>query len=394
MAIESFEVEYRQHNRPITADQMNTYGKLATHDIYVTCLLLYELGVIEDGNGKPVDINKAYINAICEATNNYIKKKHLLPFGKFISSWSKPLDEVNAISLIKDHDLSDVDNTVGHTIGLCYTDTILDDNTGKEVYALFIDTVIVRTLAKQDVVDRLLRATSLQTRKDGSIREISFVINEAAPLCGLMLSEQKNYDKQIIQPTKIIEQDLKIQMAEEIGELKFAEHELETKIIPNHIILSRMIKKGKLVPWRYDELIKQATPDTLKLMETSIPCFDLGVIYGTNKQPEKININELKFNEAIDNLKKKHTKGKQDNKKEPAIVVDLIRNSNDFEKSRQQELKQILELAESSPENVANYIKFELGEEVDKPEYSDILLSEYVGELKEIRSKIIQLQER
>ena len=373
---------------------MTHFGKLATHDIVVPCLLLYEMGKIKDKNGTEVDIDRDFINFTKDATNNWIKKRHLLPFAKFITQWSKPVDEANAIPLIKNHKTDEVENLVGHSRGLLYTEEV------DGVLALFTSVAIEDPHAKEAVVGELLRQISIGTRPDGSIKEISFVVNEAAPLCGLMLSEPtfkiSTLTKDTLPEISIelsIEKDNKqLELAEELKVLQLAERELENIIIPNHMILSRMIKRGKIKPAAYDKLIKDTTPQTLELMERYMPSNDLGLTYGTNRDPEPVCRDELKFEEAL--AKGKNNLGIKDkNKSKDNTTIDMIKQAPSYEERRNKELKHILELAEYSPDVVAKYIKHELGEEVEQPKYKDTLLSEYLTTLKEVKNKCVQLGE-
>jgi hypothetical protein len=395
---------YVKHNRTVTTHDITKYGQLATHDIQCPCLLLYELGKIKDKNGTEVDINKEFIDFTMTETNDWIKKRHSSPFAKDIEQWSHPLDEVLAIPVIKNHKTDEVENQSGNSKGLLYTENV------DGIYSLFTDVLIKDIKAKQDIENGLLRAISIGTRPAGSIKEISFVINEAAPLCGLMFGEQTLIDRVLLrkQPMTISlpksgiqlpevvtavepkEPATGLELAEEIKGLQLAEHELANVIIPNHIVLSRMIAGGKLIPWRYDELIK-AEPKMVELMEKSIPATDLGLMFGTNKQPQKINVDELKFNEQLENSKKKL--GIKTEAKQPTVVTEMIKQNVSSAEVRAKELKYILELAEYSPDVVAKYIKHELGEDVEKPKYSSILLSEYVNQLKQVKSKLIELGE-
>jgi hypothetical protein len=379
-------LEYVKHNRPINSHDMSKYGKLADHDINVPCLLLYELGKIRDKNGTEVDIDRDFIKETMERTNTWIKKRHLMPFAKFITQWSKPLDQVNAIPLIKNHKTDEVENQVGNSVGLLYTEEI------DGILSLFVKVVIFDIEAKKDVENNLLRAISIGTRPEGSIKEISFVINEAAPLCGLMFSEpsfKKQSEEPIIVEETIVDSKA-LELAEEIQGLQFAECELENVIIPNHIVLSRMIKTGKVYPFNYDDLIK-ASPSTLELMERSTPARDLGIMLGTNRDPERIDTSELKFEEMLKQSQDKLGL-KPKKKEESPKAFELIRQNKSHDELRAKELKHILELAEHSPDVAAKYIKYELGEEVDTPKYKDTLLTEYLGELKNIKTKLKQLQ--
>lgn len=390
MTIEKFTTEYREHKRSVSVDLMKLYGKLATNDIVVPCLLAYEVGVIPDKDGNMAKIDKKSIDLLRDTTNNWIKKRHLIPFGKFISSYNKPIEEVNAIPVIKNHAADDIDGKVGYSEGLCYTDTVIDPITNEDIYCLFIKTVIVDIEAKTKVENGILRATSIGIRGTGSIKEISFVVNEAMPLSGLMMSEHNTVTKEEIKSKQVNKAH---KFAEQLTELQFSERELENKIIPNHLVLSRMIKSGKLMPYRYEELINNMDTQVLEMMECSIPTRELGIVLGTNKQPEKINIDKLNYEKQLSASKKKLKIKEQSQDKVNNQTIDIINNQHNFEENRVAELKHILELAEYSPNFVAKYIKHELREEIAEVKYKDILIEEYLGKLKDVKTKIIQLQE-
>ncbi len=407
-------LEYVKHNRPVTIQQMNDYGKLSDHDLHIPCLLLYELGKIKDKNGTEVIIDRDFINYTLKQTNNWIKNRHSLPHASTNNAWNRPIEEVRAISLIKNHNVSDVDNTVGHNIGLVYLEEI------KGILSLITNVAIERPTAKEDVLGNLLRQISIGTRPDGSIKEISFVVNEAAPLCGLMFSEKNLVDKLLFrkpnkiislpnsglmineeqpiilsEPISVIESNMtpqQIELSEQISSLEFAEQELQDIIIPNHLILSKLIKTGRLMPYKYDDLIRSNNKQALQLMEQSLPSQELGIMFGTNREPEKINTAELKFEEAI-NLAKDNLGIKSKNKEENPKMFELIRQNKSQTELRAKELKHILELTEHSPDIATKYIKIELGEPAENIKYSDTLLTEYLGQLKETKNQLSKLKQ-
>lgn len=410
-------LEYVKHNRTVTAHDLNKYGRLADHDLLVPCLLIYEMGEISDKNGTPVDLNKEFIQETMQRTNDFIVKRAALPFARTNPEWNKSLDEINAIPLIKNHKTDEVENQVGYSRGLSYT----EEKEG--ILSLYIDVEIRRIEAKQEVEGGLLRAISIGTRGDGSVKEISFVSNEAAPLCGLQFSEPgfvskiigkkrtmqlhlpdsglqfsnddsvEELTQEIPTKTKPIKKTKEIKLAEQIDGLELAEHELEEVVIPNHFILSRMIKSGKIYPFKYDELIKTRNLSALELMESSIPSRDIGKMHGTSKQAEYVPQEALQEKQFAESMAKSQEKLKI--KKQPESqdtptpkMLELIRQNVSFEEVREKELKHILELAEHSPEIAAKYIKCELGEEVENPKYKDVLLAEYLNELKSIKKKL------
>lgn len=370
--------EYVKHNRAVTPENLQKYGKLANHDIHVPILVLYELGNIKDKNGIEVNIDKDFINETMRVSNEAIKIRHKSPFAKLKSIWSKAIDEVEAIPIIKNHDTADVDGLVGHTKGLFYTDIVEDK------LALLIMGIIKDPQAKMKVDDDLLRNTSMGSRADGSIKEISFVINEAVPHGGLVMSElTQNAQLQTTQ---------ELQLAEDIPTLQLQLSEFEQTIIPNHLILSRLIKNGKLAPYKYDTLITSNNREALELLEHSAECVNLGIIYGTNKSPQSLQLSELKTaNQKIDDI---ISNWKQKNGGiTPAPHTEIIQqNGQNFAETRQKELKHILELAQYSPELAAKYIKCELGEDVDNSKYRDTLLTEYLSNVTTIKTKLKELQ--
>jgi len=366
------QVQYIKHNRTVTDFDIERYGEqLATHDMLIEGLILYELGKIPESKG--IDINKQFVIDTMEATNNWIKKRHLLPFAKNLTQWNKPVEEVNSIPIIMNHKTDEVENEVGKIKGLLYVKEV------KGIASLFAEELITDLEAKKAIQDGRLRSQSMGTRGDKSIKEVSFVINEAAPLCGLMLSEN---DANKPQPAlTLTEQEL--QLTEELRGLRLAEREIEDVIIPNHIILSRMIKSGKIYPFAYEKLIRTNNKETLQLMEYSLPSKDLGLMLGTEKQPQKMPVDNLQ--KTIADAKKKHGIQNEIKLTEDIIVQDKPINN---EQDRIKELKHILELSELNPALATQYVKCELGEVVDEQKYKDIQLSEYTESLKSIKQKI------
>lgn len=371
-------IQYVKHDREVTTDELQRYGKFATHDIHVPVLLLYELGNIQDKNGKSANINAEFLDNTLKVTNTWIKKRHMSPFARLKSFWSKPLEKVEVIPIIKNHDTSDVDNTVGHLKGLLRIEVI------DGIQSLIADAVIKDPEAKQKINGDLLRNTSVGLRPDGSVKEVSFVINEAAPHGGLLMSEKNDQTISTNQKT--------IELSEQIADLQFQEHELDDVIIPNHLILSRMIRTGKIAPYKYDRLIKTTNREALQLMESSLPSVDLGITYGTQRHPQKIDASEM----LINNLSNKYKANKEtaSEKKQPIRQeVEIINQTHSFEDQRNKELKHILELSEHSPDILTKYLKIELGEpqSIDDCVLSDTLLSEYIQQSKHIKSQLKNL---
>jgi hypothetical protein len=377
-------IKYVKHDRPVTAKQIEDYGKLATHDIHVPILVLYPIGKIKDKNGIEADIDEDFIKQTMKVSNDEIRKKFDSPFAKVKSFIANAIGDYECIPLIKNHNTGDVDNHVGHTKGLFYTEKI-DGQT-----CLLVNGVFKDIEAKSKIDGGLFRHVSMGTRPDGSIKEISLVSNEAIPHAGLMMSDTE------VKPTKTLKE---LELAEQINGLQFEEALYENTIIPNHMILSRMIKTGKIVPWGYEEHIKTSTQAELLKMERTIPAHDLGLMLGTNRDLEYVLDEEVQaefeVNKIINQYQKKTGKVNKNAKPLPELPqkhIEMIKQGHSFEEKREKELKHILELAEHSPEIAAKYIKCELGETTDDPKYKDILLMEYIGKLKDTKSKLKTLQ--
>ncbi len=378
--------QYVKHDREVTTEQLQKYGKYATHDIHVPILLLYPVGNISDAKGTMVKIDDDFMKCTMKATNSAIKKRHNSVLAKAKSFFTNDVNDYEIIPILKNHNTSDVDGVVGHTKGLAYLSEI------SGVACLLIDSVIKDPETISKIEGDLFRNTSLGTRADGSIKEISIVSNEALAHGGFLMSEPEitpiieNEPENI--PT-VSKQELLL--AEEINELKLQEHTLENITIPNHIILSRMIKNGKIEPWKYDNLI-QKLPEIVQLMEQSLPSNKLGIMYGTKRTPQKMDVSDTVISEIISTYQK--TTGKTDKKTKETEVREnsFIKQSHSFEEVRQKELKHILELAEYSPEIARNYISYELGEEINPPVSNDKYLSEYIQQSKDIKSKLNNLE--
>lgn len=376
---------YIKHDREVPMEHLTKYGKFATHDLEVPVLLAYELGTIPDKNGTMVKIDKNFINTLLKLTNEYIHKKHKNPFAIFKKSWNTPVDQARSIPLIKNHDTSDVDNTAGHIRGLLYTEEV------EGILSLWGTAVITQIEDKIAAESGKLNTTSLGTRADGSIKEVSFVINEAIQHGGLAMSEFVEPSQQTTAPTLSQEE---IALSEQIQNLQLEEHQLTTITIPNHITLSRMIRTGRIEPWKYDDLIKQ-NPEVLQLMEHAMPSNKLGIVYGTNMSPQKINPKDAS-DAVIEKALVKHNArtGKTSSKDIESKIKEqeIIRQGHSFEEVRKKELEHILELAEYSPEVARKYIAVELGESITTPGYQDKYLTEYLNKSKELKQKLNNLQ--
>ncbi len=366
--------EYIKHNREVTPEELQNYGKYATHDIAMPILLLYPAGTINDKNGTPVKIDDEFIKFTMKATNAAIRKRYSSPFAKIKSFFTDSIEDYEIIPLLKNHDPNNVDGLVGHTKGLCYIQNI------EGIDCLLIKGIIKDAETKKRIDGDLFRNTSLGTRNDGSIKEISIVSNEALAHGGFLMSEEST-TTELQKPSKRV-----LLLSEQISELQLAENTLSNVTIPNHIVLARMIKNGKIEPWKYDELIKQPT-QVVELMERSLPSNKLGIMYGTQKHPQTIDQTEKIINDIV--AKRKPEKGKiKLNEQHEGLIVQ----EQSFEVLRKKELSHIFELQQHSPEIAKKYIAYELGEEVDPPQYNDKYLSEYIEQSKAIKQQLNQLQ--
>ena len=397
-----YQIEYIPHDSDVPPSQVHEYGKLATHDLRIPILLLYEKdGVTYDKDGQPVEINAQFVTNAMNLTNKFIENRHKNPLAKLISKWRKPIDEVTSIPIQKDHDNASVDKKIGHIEGLTFTEIVKGDWNGNgkqtEKLCLFGYALITKLTGKIDVDSGILRESSVGLRPDNSIKEVSMVSNEALPLCGLMFSEPSfikeaeaaTLDVEIKSPIKkpkAQKNNKAIELAEQINGLQLAEQRLEHTIIPNHMIISRMIKNGKLKPYQYDNALSMDRK-TLEFMEHSIPSRELGLVLGTNKPVQKIESKDFKFEQLVAEAQEK-----LGTKKDKPKDFEMIRQDFNFEETRTKELKRMLELAEGSPELIKQYIKCELGNEFVEPSYRDECLDEYMVQLSEIKKQLKSLQ--
>ncbi len=378
--------QYIQHNREVTTEQLQKYGKYATHDIHVPILLLYPAGTINDKNGTPVKIDDEFINYTMKATNNAIKKRYKSPLAKVKSFFVDAVENYEIIPIIKNHDTGNVDGVVGHTKGLTYIDTI------EGMKCLLINSVVKDPETKTKIEGDLFRNTSLGTRADGSIKEISIVSNEALPHGGFLMSEHTTIssddaDDNILIPAMSKQELL---LTEEISQLQLQEHTLDNITIPNHMMLSRMIKLGKIEPWKYEELV-QKSPEIIQLMESCLPSNNLGIMHGIKITPTKIN-NETELDNFINQTVKAYKSQKKGNQKDSDQETEIIKQNYSFEEQRKKELRHILELSAHSTQIAEKYIKIELGEHEEQLKPNDKYLIDYLKQLEDIRLKIKNCQ--
>lgn len=391
---------YEKHDRSVTDFQIKQYGRIADHDIVVPCLLFYDgQGEVADKNGTITKIDKKFIDKILESTNEYTKKLHIMPYVKHISNWSKPIDEVNATSLIMNHKIDEVENTVGSTVGLLYIDDeFIHPETQDTLYSLFVDVVIKDIAAKQAVESGLLRATSARVQPPSNrLIELSFVVDPALPLSGLMFSSEIDTTMHAANITHDLTINCASSNSQEIKALEFSAYELEHKTIPNHNIAVQLIKNGKMLPHMYSNAIKQERA-TLEFMAQAIPFNDVTRIFGTAREPEKIDKTVFEGQRTINEYKaeqnKKHPKQSniQTQEVKPEFV-EMIKQHTSYQEERNKELKHILQLAEQSDVMLKDYLKINLGESVKREsEKPDPSLKEYLSELKSINTKINKLK--
>ena len=251
--------------------------------------------------------------------------------------------------------------------------------------------VIKEPEAKMKIEGDIFRNTSLGTRPDGSIKEISIVSNEALPHGGFMMSEKDNIQQD--DTIEIVPQINKetLLLHNELQELQLSEHQLTNITIPNHIILARMIKKGKIEAYKYDELINKDT-SILELMEQSLPTNNLGIMFGTSKQLSKIDASDTVLSSIVKDYKK-NKKDIKDKKTTETLSIEAIKlDHNNLKENRAKELKHIVELMEYSSSIAKDYINIELGEGVEVKGFRDKYLTEYLERSKELKNKINNLQ--
>ena len=430
-------LEYIKHDRPVAPNDEKSFGKLATHDLLVDCLLLYGYGVITDSNGTRAKIDNKFCQDVCVATNKLVQERLDNPLSKNDPHLAgRTLQDAMLIPVIENHDSNKVKDKSGYIMGELKYSYIpnMSNEVGEPIAQVTAKLHIIKPEIKRDIVAGLLNKTSLGIRANKTIRETSFVVNEAMPLCGLILSEPNSFidklkfwqDKDMVvtsektgligidtpttvtattipQPvtattTPLPNTDMKF--AEQILELQEEHDLLQSKIIPNHFILSKMIKSGKLYPHLYSDLLLSETK-LLHTMANAIPIHDLGIVVGTSREPQRIPAMEivdsqLQLSEKIAKEANKYKEKyniKQGDDTKVTLYDNMIVHQPKSDETVRNNYKQILEIAETSPEAAMNYIKFELGEEVENPKYKDNLILEYTTRLNEVKTQIIELKE-
>jgi hypothetical protein len=369
------------HNRKVTSDMIAKYGDFATHDIEVEAIILEENGKTLDKNGNEANIDKKFISNAEKSTNDWIiaNKNNILQ--KLKSFWKKPINDVLSIPVIKDHKADHVDGTVGYVKGLVYAKEKSDK------FILLCKILILDLEAKVKVESKLYNRLSVGIREDGSIREVSFVVNPALPSCGLLMSENKVINKTLKKNTIIQNEpitypvdDNYLALSEELRINNAKYTKLVEKIIPNHIMLSSMIKNGQIEPYKYDNLINKDT-DTINLLYTTLPQNDIFKMISLSA-PALVEQTDRELNEFIKKYKK-------DTKEEKVVQMpQVMQNNVNLKESRDKELKHILELSKVDFALAEQYINIELGNTTNKTVDNDIYLSEYMKEAETIKEKV------
>lgn len=373
-----------KHNREIIPKDKDAYGSLADHDLIATCILAYDTGKIPDANGKIVSVNQEWMEHTKDRTNLYLKN-HVDHAMAETKSWLKNYEEAEIIPLSFDHESSAKHNS-GFNHGLIWSEKY------KGLHTLLVNVIIKDNEVKSKINQGLIRSTSLGTRGDGSIREISFVQNPAIPHGGLIMSENQNNNN-----INLSEQELELQ--EQISELEFQETQLSEFTIPNHIIFLRMLKNGKIRPTAYNEFITKHPEDNI-FMEKMSPVQDLGIIYGSSLQPTMV-LDEHKekvIEYAEQFLGWRNRKKKNSKTEEIKEDTQLQYREPDIALHYKNILKEIKDLNKVCPQLVDDVIATELGENVNQNLPNDNELNEYLAQLEEIKTKkqnlTIQLQEQ
>jgi hypothetical protein len=362
------------HNKIVTNQQIEKYGELASYHIQIPILIAYEgLERIFGEAGMIKKLDRKFIDKLRDTTNNYIKAKHKNHFSKFLSKWKGEIEEVKAISLIKDHNAKSIDHIIGHTIGLFYTLEI------DGVYSLFVNGLIEDLEAKYKIDMGIWQQTSFGSYDD-VIKEISFVVREAIPNCGVMMSESNNIESPIIEKLNHVTiENPEIDKITELNELKMAEAKLENILIPNTKIARRMVQNGQILPFKAKELIEFSTPEVLLMMEKCMPVHKLNIITGIGKEPSELNTSPVRSEQVL--KMSEISKYAQKSSKEMAKKTNtqIKENANNLEHTKQilqqemidynyqlksekkQVLEDILQMCEQNPEYIKDYVEFELG---------------------------------
>lgn len=370
-----------KHNRDIIPKDLSDYGELAKHDLMITILLAYEMGVIPDANGTKVNVSKEWMESTMKKTNKYIKNHVDGLFAKtksFLSSYKDAL----VIPLSFDHQSSAKHNS-GFSNGLLWIEEYNNE------LGLFVNAIVRDNEIKSKIQQGLIRSTSLGTRADGSIKEISFVQNPAIPHGGILMSENQNGQ------IKLSDDCIKLQ--EEVNFLELQISELQNTI-SNDILFCEMLKNGKIRPTAYQEFIKRDYQDN-KSRNNELVAHDIGIIFGNSIQPvllkEEQKSDIIKASKIITQYKQQKNNKNQNSNDNISFAEN---NSVNFmEQHYKSLLTEIKDLALCQSELAIDLIATELGEnnKIFTPGSQD--LQGYLTQLQELKNKkqllTIQLQE-
>lgn len=380
------------HNRPVIQKEIENYGEYASNDIEVDVLILYDKGLTTDSRGTKKDLDRELIKRVEKNTNERIKLRYSFnrPLAKLKSFILPDIDQTKTIRIIKDHAML-TDNQIGFLKG--FVRTIEHD--GK--LCILGTAVITDNNAKMQFKNEMLRevsATLIGAEPFETIVEVSAVVNAAVEGCGFLMSDPINKDAIVL--SEPIE-NRQIQLSEEIMQLSERATHLENVVLPNHILLSKAIKTGKIYPYQYDELINGDSAIIKKYIIDAKPGVDLGIMLGTSKPPSQIEFNQSSFENILKDTLNNIEKSKTSTTEESRPMEMIVEEKNFAEEARVNELKRILELSEASPHLVDKYIRCELDIEEEEARYTDKHYKTYLEELAQLRSSIstkhIQLQE-
>jgi hypothetical protein len=381
--------QYIKHNRKVIPRDERDFGDLARHDIIVTIILAYEKGAKEDSHGTQLNMNLEFLEFTRNKTNEFIKKYVNHKYADLKSYVNETEDYANAevIPVAYDHKKSATDVS-GYSLGLTWIEKY------KGVNTLFIKGIIKDNEAKARLENDLIRATSLGTRDDGSISEISNVQNGAVIHGGYVFSEKvssyinnvtqkiknvfnKNsditefYEKNDIskENTESVNESLKenteinlsenenhatniqldeklskkIELSEKIKKLESRKIELSENIIPNHYRLKKMIKSGKILSASYFDLIDKS-PDVIFMLDTHTKSHDIGLNFGYSIAPialsEQDNHKKEKFKHFFEQVQDYYSENE----------TQTSNNKTESEETESNKALQPLELMENTPD--------------------------------------------
>jgi hypothetical protein len=358
-------IKYVPHNRQVSQNQIDTYGKLATHDIETEAPLLATGMTVPDVTGKLVEVDEKLLRAIKDGTNAWIRERYDNPLIKARSYVLSGLDNNEFISVIKDHEQK-IDNKIGTNKGLFYIRKI-------EGIPTLMSKLLITSLSAKSAIDgvdgkNLISNLSIKSINN-VIKEISAVVREGAPGAGLLLSEPENAPEK---PNEILN-------------LEFKLAELDTSI-EKHTIVAHMIKTGKVIPADYDELMLSET-SVLEQINRCTVARDLGLTLGTSRLPQPIRETDMdKLNKYLESQGEKPLTADE--------AIQYTAPSTLQLEERDAELNRVLELMRSNPAHAEKYLQFELGEKYTEKYLPDNTLKKLINKRKELSNQILILQER